>query len=84
MRTGPSERQETPTTRALHDEVRADMFMIGSLPGAEQALATKPKQDIHDTDNLQSLSLTIKADLPNESKVLKHFADPHFKLMLTP
>lgn len=60
------------------------MFMIGSPPGAEQALATKLKQDIHDIDNLQSLSLTFKADLPNEPKVMKHFADPHFKIMLTP
>lgn len=40
---------ETPAARALYDEVRADMYMSGRLPGREDALVARLKADIHDT-----------------------------------
>jgi len=40
---------ETPAARALYDEVRADMYMSGRLPGREDVLVAKLKADIHDT-----------------------------------
>lgn len=50
---------ETPAARALYDEVRADMYMAGTLPDAEQDLVAKLKQDIHHTASAHISSYAV-------------------------
>lgn len=52
---------ETPASRALYDEIRADMRVNNVLPGEEPALVERFKKDVHDSVSLNISSYAHKS-----------------------